>query len=98
MIQRLRAIVERAVRRQAVRAADADAHWRRITNRPPQVIHASPADLASELFWTLHIDPVAREYGIECPTALRRVLPDDHVLERPNGELVLIVRVDRECS
>lgn len=35
MIQRLRAVIDRAVRRQAIKAAEADARWRELTRRPP---------------------------------------------------------------
>lgn len=59
----------------------------------PVIIHATEAELTNELFWVLHIDPVARENGIEKPAQLRRVDLTDHVLEHPDdGRLVLIVR------
>lgn len=61
----------------------------------PIVIHA---ELGTEAFWVLHVDPVAREHGLENPTQLRRVDAYDHVLEHPDdGHLVLIVRTDREA-
>lgn len=63
----------------------------------PVIIHAANAELATELFWVLHVDPVARGHGIEKPTQLRRTNETDHVLEHPDdGHLVLIVRTSRE--
>jgi len=64
----------------------------------PVIIHATSAELNTELFWVLHVDPVAREHGLEPPGTLRRVDQHDHVLEHPDdGYLVLIVRTDREA-
>ena len=63
----------------------------------PVIIHTTEAELVTELFWVLHIDPVALEHGIERPTQLRRVDLTDHVLEHPDdGRLLLIVRTDME--
>lgn len=62
----------------------------------PTVIHATRAELATELFWTLHIDPVAREHGMEPPTEMRNIDIDVHQLHHPDGRLLLIVRTDRE--
>lgn len=62
----------------------------------PAVIHASSAELNTELFWALHIDPVAREHGMGPPTQLRNVDTDVHQLHHPDGRLLLIVRTDRE--
>lgn len=63
----------------------------------PVIIHATEAELVTELFWVLHIDPIAREHGIEKPAQLRRVDLTDHVLEHPDdSHLVLIVRTSGE--
>lgn len=64
----------------------------------PVIIHCTTAELATELFWVLHVDPVARGHGLETPTELRRTGLTDHVLEHPDdGHLVLIVRTDGEA-
>jgi hypothetical protein len=60
----------------------------------PAVIHATRAELATELFWTLHIDPVAREHGMEQPTTLDARDPGRHLLTHPDGRLLLIVITD----
>ena len=61
----------------------------------PVIIHCTTAELNTELFWVLHVDPVAREHGLEKPAELRRVGETDHVLDHPDdGHLVLIVRTD----
>jgi hypothetical protein len=63
----------------------------------PVVIHATSAELATELFWTLHIDPVAREYGLKPPMTLHRADLDSHLFEHPDdGRVLLIVITDRE--
>lgn len=62
----------------------------------PTTIHASRAELHTELFWALHIDPVAREHGMEPPTQMLQADLDVHQLHHPDGRLLLIVRTDRE--
>lgn len=62
----------------------------------PITIHATKAELASELFWALHVDPVAREHGMEPPTQMRHVETGVHQLHHPDGRLLLIVRTDRD--
>lgn len=64
----------------------------------PVVIHATSAELATELFWALHIDPVAREHGMDQPTTLDARDPGRHLLKHPDGRLLLIVITDREDS
>jgi len=62
----------------------------------PAVIHASRAELDTELFWTLHIDPVAREHGMPPPMELDGRDPGRHLLKHPDGRLLLIVITDLE--
>jgi hypothetical protein len=62
----------------------------------PAVIHATSAELNTELFWALHIDPVAREHGMQQPTELDARDPGRHLLRHPDGRLLLIVITDRE--
>lgn len=62
----------------------------------PAVIHATLAELHTELFWSLHIDPVAREHGMEQPMELDGHDPGRHLLKHPDGRLLLIVFTDRE--
>jgi hypothetical protein len=62
----------------------------------PIVIHATRAELGTELFWTLHVDPVARQHGMERPTELDARDPGRHLLKHPDGRLLLIVFTERE--
>jgi hypothetical protein len=63
----------------------------------PAVIHATRAELGTKLFWALHIDPVARQYGMDPPEQIANGWPDDpdtHMLKHPDGRLLLIIRTD----
>ncbi len=64
----------------------------------PAVIHCTPAELQTELFWSLHIDPVAREHGMSPPAELDARDPGRHLLRDPDGQLLLIVMTDRGAA
>jgi hypothetical protein len=62
----------------------------------PAAIHATRTELGTESFWALHIDPVARQHGMEQPTQLDARDHGRHLLKHPDGRLLLIVITDRE--
>lgn len=64
----------------------------------PAVLHATLAELHTELFWSLHIDPVARAHGMDPPTELDARDPGRHLLKHPDGRLLLIVITDLKDS
>lgn len=62
----------------------------------PAVVHATMSELSSELFWALHIDPVARAHGMQQPMQLDARDPGRHLLKHPDGRVLLIVFTDRQ--
>jgi hypothetical protein len=60
-------------------------------------IHTTPAEMHTEQFWALHIDPIALTYAFDAIQLDQD--PGDrhaHLLKTPGGQLIAIVRTDRE--
>jgi DNA-binding CsgD family transcriptional regulator len=60
-------------------------------------VHVTAAEFATERFWAEHVDPVAREHGIEARGLnLDPGDPAQYLLKDDDGRLLLVVRTDRE--
>ncbi|GIE35915.1 hypothetical protein Ait01nite_089600 [Actinoplanes italicus] len=61
------------------------------------VIHTTTDELATDRFWTEHLDPIAAAHGLPQPDQMHQDQgdPGAHLLLAPNGELLAVVRTDR---
>jgi hypothetical protein len=61
------------------------------------VIHVTPHDFGTERMWLEHLDPIARQHGIDQPKALHvdQGDPAAHHLIGPDGVILATVRTDR---